>query len=66
MKLYSIEYDHISGRKAKQTTSILTLSLWIDEAIADEYIVDGSINLFTTIRPDKKDDNINKPDTTKL
>lgn len=56
-KLYSIEYQHLGGQRAKQTSSIFQLYLWLDEAIEDRNIVDGSINLYTTTRKDKNNEN---------
>jgi hypothetical protein len=54
IKLYSIEYSHISGPRAKQTTDINQLSDWLEQALMDQYVSRETIKLYTTERKEEK------------
>ncbi len=46
-KKYNISYSHIGGERDKTTIDPNKLLLWLEEAINDEYVVQGSITINT-------------------
>lgn len=50
MYLYSIEYSHISGCGAKQSTSITEIFEFLEGLLNNEYVVQSSIKLYTEDR----------------
>ncbi len=46
-KSYNISYSHIGGERDKTTSDPNKLLLWLEEAINDEYVMQGSIIIST-------------------
>ena len=54
IKIYSIEYQHLGGYRAKQTPDINQLSDWLEQALMDQYVSRETIKLYTTERKEEK------------
>lgn len=44
---YTIEYDHTSGHRKKDTDDIELFSKWLDEAIEDSHVLTHTIKVNT-------------------